>query len=228
MRWSKNYAHFNLPRRRQTLFPTELRARKYWSHKGCASRSRYSRCVLCDAPGRRDGILERHADSVLRAQNNHRTSFDHLARSQLKIVFSEQIAQNHEDLQHRVISADTASGPGTEGKEGAGRAQFVVCFGETLRIEILRILPVTRSMVRTVHIHNDHRSAGYGDVAYAVVRDSHAVDHPKRRVQPEPLANDLSRRFEFGNVGVLQRGVAEHRIKFPPYPFEAIRTRTQK
>jgi hypothetical protein len=166
------------------------------------------RDVLCDARGRRDGIRERHADSVLRPQNDHRTSFDQLARSQLKIVFSEQIAQNHEDLQHRVISTDTASGSAPERKEGEGRAQLIVRFGETLRIEIFRILPVARSMVRTVHIHNDGRSAGYGEVAYAVVRDSHAVDHPKRRVEAEALLNDLSRKFEFGNVGVAQGRLA--------------------
>src|ERR1700675_4086672 len=147
-----------------------------------SSRFRPNR-VLCDARDLRNGISERHADSVLRPQNDHRTSFDHLARSQLKIVFSEQIAQNHEDLQHRVISTDTASRSAPEGKEGEGRAQLVARFGETRRIEILRILPVARGIVRTVHINNDHRSAGYGDVAYAVVRDSHAVDHPKRRVE---------------------------------------------
>src|SRR5208282_3663434 len=109
-----------------------------------------------------------------------------------------------------------------EGKEGEGRAQFLVRFGKTLRIEILWILPVARSMVRTVHIHNDHRSAGYGDVTYAVVRDSHAVDHPKRRVEAERLLNYLSGKFKFGNVAVAQRRVAEHGIKLPPYPFEAI------
>src|SRR5580704_8044432 len=116
--------------------------------------------VLCDARGRRDGISERHSDPVLRPQNYHRTSFDQLARSQLEIVFSEQIAQNHEDLQHRVISTDTTSRSAAERKESEGRAQLVVRFGETLRIESLRILPVARSMVRTVHIHNYRRSAG--------------------------------------------------------------------
>src|ERR1700688_5262664 len=90
---------------------------------------------------------ELHADSVFRPQDDHRASFDHLARSQLKIVRSEQIAQNHEDLQHRVISTDTASRSGSEGKEGEGCAQLLVCFGETLRIEILRILPDRKSVV---------------------------------------------------------------------------------
>src|SRR5580700_8225570 len=97
---------------------------------------------------------EHHADSVFRPQDDHRASFDHLARSQLKIVRSEQIAQNHEDLQYRIISADTTSRSATEGKEGEGCAQLLVFFGETLRIEVLGILPVARSMVRTVHIHN--------------------------------------------------------------------------
>ena len=111
-----------------------------------------------------------------------------------------QIAQNHEDMQHCVISTDTASRSAPEGKEGEGRAQLVVRFGETLCIEILRILPVARSMVRTVHIYNDRRTAGYIEVAYAVVRNSHAINHPKRRVEAEPFLNHLSHKFEFGNV----------------------------
>ena len=57
-------------------------------------------------------------------------------------------------------------------------------------------------MVRTVDIYNDRRTAGNGQVAYAVVCHRHAVNHPKRRVESEPLVNDLSRKFEFGNVGV--------------------------
>src|SRR6202789_1634349 len=136
---------------------------------------------LCDTRGRRDGIGERHTDPVLRPQNDHRTSFDCLTWSQLKIVFSEQVAQDHKDLQHRVISTDATSRSSSEGKEGEGRAQLVVRFGETLGIEIFRILPVARSMVRTVHIYNDRRTAGNGQVAYAVVRHRHAVNHPKRR-----------------------------------------------
>src|SRR5580693_4061753 len=177
---------------------------------------------------RRDGIGEHHADSVFRPQDDHGSSFDHLARSQLKVVFSEQIAQNHEDLQHRVISADTASRSSPEGKVGEGCAQLLVCFSETLRIKTLRIFPVARSMVRTVHIHNDHRSTGNSDVAYAVVCDSHAIDHPKRGVEAERLLNDLSHKFEFGHVVVAQSRLAEHGIKLPPHPFETIRTRAQK
>src|ERR1700678_1979813 len=184
--------------------------------------------VLCDATGRRNRIRERHADSVLRPQNDHRASFDALARSQLEIIFSEQIAQNHKDLQHRVISTDTAARSASEGKKGEGRALLVVRSGETLRIEILRILPVARSVVRTVHIYDNGRSTGYGEVAYAIVRDSHAVDHPKWRVEAEPFANHLRRKFKFGNVGIAQRRFTEHGIKFLPYPFQAIRSRTQK
>ena len=55
-------------------------------------------------------------------------------------------------------------------------------------------------MVRAVHEHNDRRSAGYGDIPYAVVRDGHAVDHPKRRVEAQRLLNDLSGKLELGNV----------------------------
>src|SRR5271169_3365417 len=184
--------------------------------------------VLCDARSRRDGIRERHADSVLRPQNDHRTSFDCLARSQLKIVLFEQIAQNHEDLQHRVISADAASRSGPEREEGAGSAQLIVRFGETIHIEILWVLPVARGMVRTIHIHNDRRTARYIEVAYAVVRDGHAINHPKRGVEAEPLTYHLSRKFEFWNVAIAQRRFAEHGIKFLPYSFETTRTRAQK
>src|ERR1700691_3021245 len=132
--------------------------------------------VLCDARGGSDGIGECHTNPVLRSQDDHRASFNGLPRSQLKIVLSEQIAQNHKDLQHRVISADTASRSGSEGKEGEGCAQLVVFFGKTLRVEVLRILPVARSMVRTIHVYDDHRSARYRDVAYTVICNCHAVD----------------------------------------------------
>ena len=54
--------------------------------------------VLCDARGGSVDIGKFHADPVLRPQDDHRASFDRLTRRQLKIVFSEQIAQNHEDL----------------------------------------------------------------------------------------------------------------------------------
>jgi hypothetical protein len=54
--------------------------------------------VLCDARGGSDDIGECHADPVLWPQDDHRASFDHLIRRQLKIIFSEQIAQNHKDL----------------------------------------------------------------------------------------------------------------------------------
>src|SRR6202789_4593397 len=117
---------------------------------------------------------------MFRPQDHHRTSFNRLARSQLKIVFSEQMAQDHEDLQHRVISTDTAAGAGTEGKEGAGRAELVVRSGEALRIEIFGILPVAQSVMRTVHMHSYGRGGGNNKCAYAVVRDSRAVHHPKR------------------------------------------------
>src|SRR6202789_755630 len=173
-------------------------------------------------------IGEHHADTVLGTKDDHGAGLDGLAGSQLKVVGSEDVAQNHEDLQHGVISADTASRSGTEGKEGERWAQLVVGFGEPIRIETLRILPVARSIMRPIDIHNDHRSAGYGEVAYAIVGDSHAVDHPKRRGEPERLHNYLSRKFEFGNVAVAQRRVTEYGVKFLPYLFEALGTRAQK
>src|SRR5580704_13031612 len=70
--------------------------------------------VLRDARSRGSGVGEHHSDSVLRPQDDHGASLDVLARSQLKIVLSEQIAQDHQDLQHRVISADAAARPGSE------------------------------------------------------------------------------------------------------------------
>jgi len=58
--------------------------------------------------------------------------------------------------------------------------------------------------------------------------NSHAIDHPKRRVEAERLHDYLSRKFEFGNVAVAQGRVAEHGIKLLPHPFEAIWTASSK
>ena len=67
------------------------------------------------------GLGEGHADSVLGSQDDHRARFDRLAWRQLKIVSSEQNAQNHEDLQHRVVTADTAPRSASEWQIGEGR-----------------------------------------------------------------------------------------------------------
>src|ERR1700722_5341182 len=117
---------------------------------------------------------EGHADSVLRSQDDHWARFDRLVRNQLKIVRSEQSAQNHEYLQHRVVTADTATRSASEGQMSEGRVQRRVRFGETLRVETLRARPVARRMVRTVYVHNDRRSSGDFEISYAVVGDSHA------------------------------------------------------
>src|ERR1700734_2078083 len=50
---------------------------------------------------------EGHPDSVFRSQDHHRTRFDHLVRSQLKVVFSEQNTKNQQDLKGGVVTADT-------------------------------------------------------------------------------------------------------------------------
>src|SRR5271170_1020611 len=178
--------------------------------------------VACDCLG------EDHANSVLRSQDDHRARFDRLAWNYLKIVSSEQIAQNHEDLQHRILIADTDPRSASEGQIGEGRAQLLVRLGETLGVERLRILPVARCMVRAINIDNDRRSSGYVDALYVVVRDGLAVDHPERRVEAERLLNDLSGEFELGNVRVTQRRVAQHGIELLPYPFETLRMRTQE
>src|ERR1700733_16219612 len=120
----------------------------------------------------------------------------------MKVVSSEQIAQNHEDLQHCIVATDAAPRSASERQISKGLAQFFVRFGETFRFEIFGTLPVALRMVRPIHIHNDRRSPGYVDLPSTVVCDSHAVDHPERRVEAKPLLNDLSREFEFGNVRV--------------------------
>ena len=80
-------------------------------------------------------------------------------------------------------------------------------------------------MVRAVHEHNDRRSSGYGDIPGAVIGDSHAINHPKRRVEAERLLNDLRGKLELGNVAETQRPISQHGIKLLPYPFETIRMR---
>src|ERR1700758_807697 len=108
-----------------------------------------------------------------------------------------------------------------------GLAQLFVRFGETFRFKIFRALPVARRMVRSIHIDNDHRSPGYVDLPNAIVRDGHAVNHPKRRVEAESLLNDLSCEFELRDIRVTQRRFAKHGIELLPDPFETIRTRAQ-
>ena len=152
--------------------------------------------VACDCLG------EGHADSVLRSQDDHRARFDRLARSELKIVSSEQIAQNHEDLQHRVLVADTDARPASEGQIGEGRALLVAPFNETLGVEAIRTLPVARCVVRPIDVDDDRRSSGYVDVPCPIIRYSLAIDHPKRRVESQPLLNDLRSELELRNIRV--------------------------
>src|ERR1700688_5274786 len=101
---------------------------------------------------------------MLRSQDDHWARFDRLARNQLEIVSSEENAQDHEDLQHGIIAADAAPWSASEGQIGEGCPQLVVRFGETLRVETLRTLPVARCVVRAIHIDDDRRSARYVDV----------------------------------------------------------------
>src|ERR1035438_6510827 len=124
---------------------------------------------------------ERHTDSMLWSQDDHGACFDGLTRRQLKIIFSEHVAQNHEDLQHRKVSTDASSRTASEGEIGEGGEQLFVRLGKTFRVESLGVLPIVRRMMRSVNKHNDRRSAGYEDVACAIVGDGHAIDHPKRR-----------------------------------------------
>src|SRR5260370_24277719 len=163
-----------------------------------------------------------------RSQDDHRAGCDVLVGNTMESVSSEKTAKNHEDLQHRIVTADAAPWSTSEGQIGEGRPQLVVPFGKALRVETLWTLPVARCVVRAIHIDNDRRSAGYVDVPCAVVRHSHAVDHPKRRIEAEPLLNDLRGEFELVNVAVTQRRFAQHGIKLLPHPFQAIRTRAQK
>src|SRR4029077_18783766 len=112
---------------------------------------------------------EGHADSVLWSQDDHRARFDRLARSQMEIVFSEQNAQNHEDLQHGVVAANTAPRPSSEGQIGEGFVKLLMRFRTALRLETLRVLPVLRRMVRTVNEHNDRRPSGDVEIPGTVV-----------------------------------------------------------
>src|SRR6202012_792111 len=96
------------------------------------------------------------------------------------------------------------------------------------RIEVFRVVPVARRMVRAIDVYDDGRAAGYDDVPYAVVSDSHAVDHPEGRIEAQPLLDDLSCEFELWNVGVSQWCVAEYLIKLSPNSFKTIGPRGQK
>ena len=90
----------------------------------------------------RDGIGEGHADSVFGPEDDHGAGFDGLAWRQFEIIFPEQNAQNHEDLHHCIVAADTSPGSAPKGQIGEGRLQLFIRFGETLGVEALWILPV--------------------------------------------------------------------------------------
>src|SRR5271165_5117047 len=155
-----------------------------------------------------DGLGEDHAYSVLGAQSHHWASFDHLARRQVKIIFSKQRTENHEDLQHRVVAAYAASRPGSKRKISKRRMQFLVRPAKALRVELLGVLPVATRMVRAISEDNDRRSPRYGEIIEAIVRDRLAVNHPKRRIEAEGFRNDLRGELEPGYVFITQRLIA--------------------
>src|SRR6185437_15908289 len=95
----------------------------------------------------RGDIGEAHADSVLRAQDDHRASFDRLSWGQLEVITTQHVAQDHEDLQHRVVATDASSRPGPERKIDERLAQFLIYFEETIRIKIFGVVPVATCMV---------------------------------------------------------------------------------
>src|SRR5580692_5255016 len=78
---------------------------------------------------------EGHADSVLRPEYDHRASFDCLPRNQLEVIATEHVAQDHEDLEHRVVATDAASRPAAERKIGEGLAELLIRLEETIWIE---------------------------------------------------------------------------------------------
>src|SRR5579863_2881604 len=184
-----------------------------------------SSCRLNDLHGRGLALSEGHADSVLRAQDHHGAGFDGLARNQAEIVFSDQHAKNHEDLQHSVVSADTTPRPGPERQMTEGRVELLLRLGEAFVVENLRVRPVPRRMLHAVDKHHDGRAPRDVDISSAVVRQSHSVDHPKWRIETQRLQYDLSRKLELGNVGVTQRPFAEHGIELLPDSLDAIGTR---
>ena len=173
-------------------------------------------------------LSEGHADSVLRSKDHHRARFNRLAGGQLKVIFPEQIAQNHEDLQHRVVAADASPRSAPKGEMGEGRVLRLVRFGEARWVETLRVLPVARRMVCAVNVHNNRRSPGYRHVPRKVVCNGLAVNHPKRRVKSKRFLNDLGCELESGNVAESKRRIPQHSIELLTYFLEAFRVRTQK
>src|SRR6202000_2260410 len=112
---------------------------------------------------------------------------------------------DHENLQHRVVATDAAARTAPEREIGEGLAELVVWFEETIWIEVFRAVPVAWRVVRSIDMRDDRRTGGDSDVAYSVVSDCHAVDHPERRIEAQTFLYDLSCEFELRNVGVSQR-----------------------
>ena len=167
-------------------------------------------------------------DTVFRSQDDHGASLDGLAGRQFEVVPAKNFAQDHQDLEHRIVQADAATGAATEGEVGEGRAQLVIAFDESVDVKLFRIRPMRRCMMRAVDVDNHRRSCGYDSVADAVVCDRNSVDHPERRVEAKGFLNDLRGVFELGHVAMAQWGIAEYGIELLAHAFEDIGTGTQK
>ena len=137
---------------------------------------------------------------MLGAQYDHGAGFDLLAGGQLEVVLAEQRAEDHEDLQHRVVAADAAARSAAERNVGERRMLSFVLLGEALGVEGLGVVPVARGVVRAVDVDDDHGAGGDDGVAYAVVGYGFAIDHPEGRVEAQGFADDLG--GELANLGL--------------------------
>lgn len=149
-------------------------------------------------------------------------------RGQLEIVVAKHLAEDHQDLEHGVVTADATPGGTPEGEVGEGRLEFLVRFGKALRVEAVGIFPVARGVVGSVDADDDGRAAGDRDVADDVVGYCHAIDHPERRIEAERFVNYMGGELEFRDVAEREGRVARCGIEFLPDALETLWTRAQK
>lgn len=152
-----------------------------------------------------DGVGEGHADAVFGAEDDHGAGFDFLAGGQFQVVFAEEGAEDHEDLEHGVVAADAAARASAKGDVGEGRVCGLVGLAEALGVEGFGVGPVTRGMVRSVDVDDDGAAGGDDGVAYAVVGDGFAVDHPEGGIEAESFVDDLRGEDEPGDGAEFER-----------------------
>src|SRR5258708_6456798 len=99
--------------------------------------------------------------------------------------------QHHQDLDLRHVLPDAEPRSPAEGKERILRSPGARIGCESIRMELLGLLPEVRMSVREIGAEEDHGIRRYPMAGDHVLRDGFAVDTPGWREEPERLLRHL-------------------------------------